>query len=267
MIYILFFGYVLLGFVVGVSSGLLGIGGGLILVPVLNFILEYLYPNNPHNMHVSITTSLAVIIFSTLMSAISYYRRGAIDFKLIRLLAPGMVLGSMIGIKLADLMPNELLSKVFGVFTLLFGIYFILKPSPKFKMSLILPPWVYAVIAIAVGILAGLLGIGGGIVLIPLLILAGIPMLQVTATSTACSFPTALAGTIMAMLVGAPMAGLPAYYIGYVNIYVAVVVGIASLFGAPLGVKLAHQLPVKIVKRLFACLLLIVAWQMIVDPS
>lgn len=267
MIYILFFTYIFLGFIAGISSGLLGIGGGLIMVPVLNVIFGYLYPNSPHNMHVAISTSLAVVIFSTLMSAISYYRRGATDFKLIRLFSPGMVLGAIIGVLLANEMSSTILSRVFGAFTGAFGVYFILKPSPKFQISITFPPFVYAIIAIGIGMLAGLLGIGGGIILIPLLLLAGMPMLQVTATSTACSFPTALAGTLVAMIIGAPMSGLPPYYIGYVNIYVAVVVGIASLFGAPLGVKLAHQLPVKIVKRLFACLLLIVAWQMIVDPG
>lgn len=264
MIYILLLSYIGLGFIAGLSSGLLGIGGGLIMVPVLSYIFSYLYPTNPHNMHVAITTSLAVVIFSTLMSAISYYRRGATDFKLIRLFAPGMVLGAIIGVLIANELSNVLLSRVFGAFSGIFGVYFLLKPSPKFQFSMKFPPAVYALIAIGIGMLAGLLGIGGGIILIPLLLLSGRSMLQVTAASTACSFPTALAGTLVAMIIGAPMSGLPSYYIGYVNIYIAAVVGIASLFGAPLGVKLAHELPVNFVKRLFACLLLVIAWQMMI---
>lgn len=253
--------YILLGLITGIFSGLLGLGGGVIIVPAL--VAMFTWQGMTQNiMHLAIGTSLAVMVWTTLMTAWSHNKRGAVNWLLLRWLLPGTILGAAIGVTIARSLSSQGLRHAFAVFTLLLGLKMILGANGQEKKERSLNRvWLF-LLALVAGILSGILGLGGGVILIPLLLWLGQPMVRASATSAACSFPTALTGALGAVITGWHMAGLPSMSWGYVYWPVAVMLGIASLFGAPIGVRLAHRLPVPTIKRIFGAMLFMVAWQM-----
>lgn len=257
--------YLITGFLAGIFSGLLGIGGGIIVVPALSILLSYQYPDNAHIMHIATSTSLMVVIFSTSMSAFSQYRRKAINLEVARMFIPGMALGILLGVLSASHLSSSILKIIFGLFTGLFALHLFRNKAANTSAKKTFHPLIQVLVAALVGFLAGLLGIGGGVIVIPVMLMQGLPIVQASATSSLCTLPTVVVGTIAAMLLGGQMPQLPGYYIGYVNVIVACLLGVASLFGAPIGVHFAHKLPVLILRRIFSFVLMIIALKMLGD--
>ncbi|ABI55387.1 sulfite exporter TauE/SafE family protein [Alkalilimnicola ehrlichii MLHE-1] len=250
--------YLAAGAVAGLLSGLFGIGGGVIIVPVLLALFALREVPASVIMHMAVGTSLATIVFTAISSVRSHWRRGGVLVPVFLRLAAGMCLGSVLGALIAGQMSGALLKAAFGVFLLALGLQLAFGrgprpgPRPATPSALILAP-----AGSAIGAVSSLLGIAGGAMTVPLLARLGIPMRQAVGTSAACGLPIALVGAAAFMATGFGHPDLPQRAIGYV--YWPAFLGIIamSLFTAPLGARLAHRLPQHILQRAFALLLIV----------
>lgn len=255
--------YLLCGAVAGFLSGLIGIGGGLVVVPLLNMIFR-LQGNIPPEliMHLAVGTSLSSILFTAVSSIRSHARRGGVLWKYVLGLAPAIVLGTLCAAWLASRMSTGGLRSFFVVFLLciatqmLFDFY----PHPRSTMP---GRSVLAAAGFTIGGVSSLVGLGGGSMSVPFLRWCGVEMRQAVGTSVAISWPIAIAGTIGFIIVGWSDPLLPAWSLGYVNIPATLGIACSSIFFAPLGAKLAHTLPVPTLRRFFAVFLYVTACEML----
>lgn len=260
MIYLLF---PLLGAVAGLLAGLFGIGGGLVMVPVLNFYFAGAGLGIPADsrMHFAIGTSLGVIIFTAVSSLRAHDRRGAVIWTAVRRLVPGVLAGGLLGALLADAMSNRLLQATFGLLVVVIALYIVLGYQPRAHRPL--PGWPGCIAAgICIGAVSALAGIGGGIMTVPFMLWCTTPMRSAVGTAAACTLPVALAGAIGFVLMGWGMAEVP-LATGYVFWPAVLGIAITSVLMAPIGARLAHTLPVARLRQAFALVLVIVGIRMI----
>jgi len=242
--------YPLIGAIAGLMSGLLGIGGGIIVVPALAFVFKLAGMPSGYIMHFAIGTSLAVMILTACSSIRAHHALHNILWSVWLRLMPGVVIGVVLGIFFASLLPTLILQRLFGLFLLVISIqiFLLLKPKPTRQ----LPRWrLMSFVGLLIGAKSGLLGVGGGAITIPFLTYCNVPMRKASGTSVACTLPIAIAGTIGAILVGGHAVPIP-YAIGYVYWPAFLAVSIVSVLVAPLGAKLAVHTNTKVLKRLFA---------------
>jgi uncharacterized membrane protein YfcA len=252
----------LLGAVAGLAAGLLGVGGGLIIVPVLSWLFYQQGVSGEVLMQLAVGTSLATIVATSISSAWAHYRHQAILLPVLFSLTPGILLGAMLGAYVADALPEIGLRRVFAIFELLVAVqmFFNLRPAAHWQ----LPGRIAMVLAgMAIGLLSAIVGIGGGTLTVPFLVACAVPVRNAIATSAACGFPIALAGSLGFIMAGWQQQGLPEYSLGYVYLPAFLGIIIISVLTAPLGAWLAHHLPVAVVKRLFALFLLAVGIRML----
>jgi uncharacterized membrane protein YfcA len=254
--------YLLLGAVAGFCAGLFGIGGGLVIVPVLAFLLQAQLPPGAPLMHLAVGTSLAAIIPTALSSLYAHHRRGAVAWPLVRRLAPGMVAGTAGGAVVADFIGNDALRAVFAVFLFAAALHLAIGAAPAGRRD---PPGRagMAVAGIVIGAVSALVGIGGGTLTTPFLAWCRVDLRRAIATSAACGLPIALTGTAAYLLAGLDESGLPAGSSGYIHWPAAAAIAAASIFTAPLGARLTHGMPVTRLRRLFALLLVGVSLQLL----
>lgn len=250
--------YLVTGVFSGLLAGLLGLGGGVLIVPALILVFGHLGFTPEWIAHLAVGTSLATIMGTGGASALAHHRRGAVRWDLVRRLAPGIVLGAWAGAALAGLLPQTWLQRLFGVFLLYVGARMLL---PRGEMPRIIAPgpWGLAMAGGGIGAISAIVGIGGGTLTVPYLVKTGLTMRQAVASSSACGLPIAMAGAIGFMVTGWGREGLPGMSTGFV--YWPAVLGIlvTSMPMAPLGARLAHSLPLPILTRVFGVLLLLVA--------
>jgi len=252
------------GAVAGVLAGLLGVGGGLVIVPMLVFCFTLQSFSPESIMHIALGTSMASIIFTSISSFMAHNRRGAVDWSIVRGVTLGILVGTYGGSVLAANLSSAFLKGFFVVF--LYYVSFQMFTGKKPKPSRTLPGKAGLFGAGSViGVVSSLVGIGGGTLSVPFMIWGNIPVHRAIGTSAAIGFPIAIAGSVGYIVNGLGTAGLPEYSLGYV--YFPALVGIVaiSMFTAPLGVRLAHSLPVDKLKRVFALLLFLVATRMLVS--
>ncbi|MDY6978494.1 MAG: sulfite exporter TauE/SafE family protein [Pseudomonadota bacterium] len=246
--------YLLLGMFAGVAAGLLGIGGGLIIVPVLVFIFQQQQFNGPVIVHLAVGTSLATIVLTSIASVRSHHQHGAVLWPVFARMAPAIVLGALLGSVIADGMPTRVLKWVFAIFELTVATQMILAYRPNPHRGL--PDWPGLSLAGGlIGAVSAIVGIGGGTMTVPFLVWCNVAMRKAVATAAACGLPIALAGATGFIVTGWNEPGLPAGSSGYV--YWPAFIGIvaSSVLFAPLGARLAHRLPAAQLKRIFALLL------------
>lgn len=253
--------YAGLGLVVGFVAGLLGVGGGLIIVPVLILLLHAQGFAAGIEPQVALGTSLASILFTSLSSVRAHHRRGAVEWPLVARIAPGILAGTLAGALLAARVPATLLKLFFVAFLFYAAVQMWLdfKPAPHRG----LPGRAGTNLAGGViGAVSSWVGIGGGTLSVPFMLWHNVPLHRAIATSAAIGFPIALAGAIGYVLGGWTNTNLPAGSLGFV--YVPALAGIVagSVLTAPLGAATAHRLPVRPLKRVFALLLLALALRM-----
>ncbi|MBO1927349.1 sulfite exporter TauE/SafE family protein [Thiomicrorhabdus sp. 6S2-11] len=253
--------YLVTGAFVGFAAGLLGIGGGLIIVPVLTTVFVY-FLDSSDIVHIAIGTSLATILITSLSSVRAHHQHDAVRWDAFKLLTLGVLAGAFIGGWISQYFASATLSKIFGVLELLIAINMLLsiKPNPSRQLPGLAGNTVAGLI---IGKLSSLVGIGGGTLTTPYLVWNNISMHQAIATSTAVSLPVALAGTIGYILAGMQAHDLPAYTTGYIYWPAFFGIILASIFTAPIGARLAHKLPVKLLKRGFGIFLLLLAAKML----
>jgi uncharacterized protein len=246
----------------GFAAGLLGIGGGMVLVPFITMIFTA-RGFAPHLVvHMAIATSLATILFTSMSSMRAHHRHGAVLWSVARLLAPGIVVGSWIGPWIGKQMDTATLSLCFGAFVAFSATRMLSDKRPEGARPL---PGMAGMLAAGgvIGMLSGLLGAGGGFVSIPFMTWRGVRIHNAVATSAALGFPIALAGTVANVFYGWNTPGLPAGALGFVWLPALAIIVVASMTVAPLGARLAHRLPVARLKRIFACILYALAAYML----
>ncbi|MBD3810660.1 MAG: sulfite exporter TauE/SafE family protein [Betaproteobacteria bacterium] len=258
----LFAAYGGLGLVVGFVAGLLGVGGGLIIVPVLIMLLHTHGQAVGMEPQLALGTSLATILFTSLSSVRAHHRRGAVEWPLVRRIAPGIVLGTLAGAALAARMPATVLKVFFVVFLFYAAVQMWLdfKPAPHRG----LPGRTGTSLAGGViGVVSSWVGIGGGTLSVPFMLWHNVPLHRAIATSAAIGFPIAFAGAVGYVLGGWTVSGLPAGSLGFVYLPALAGIVLGSVLTAPLGARTAHRLPVRPLKRVFALLLFTLALRMV----
>ncbi len=254
--------YLVLGAFAGVLAGLLGIGGGLVIVPMLNIAFELQNFPDVHIQHVALGTSLATIIFTSISSMRAHHKRGAINYAAFWRLTPGIVTGTYLGAWIASIMSTLFLKVLFGVFLYYVATQMLLGIKPQSSRELPGQAGTFGV-GNGIGIFSALVGIGGGTLTVPFLSWCNMTMHTAIATAAAVGLPIALAGTTGFVINGMGVEGIPGPHVGYV--YIPAFLGIiaTSMLTAPFGAKLAHSLPVDKLKRIFALLLYVVGTKML----
>lgn len=256
--------YLLLGAFAGLSAGLLGVGGGLIIVPALAALFAQQGFSGEILMHLALGTSLATIVVTSLSSVYAHHRHGAVLWPQFRQLAPGILLGAWLGGWLAGQMSSAQLKPVFALFELAVGIYMLSDHRTRSQRGL---PGSVAMGGVGggIGLISSLVGIGGGTLTVPYLHWHGAELRRAIATSAACGMPIAIAGSLSYIVNGWSHPQLPGHSLGFVHLPSLLAVVVSSVVFAPIGARLAHRLPVKTVKRLFALLLLLIAVRMLLS--
>ncbi|MEI6788661.1 MAG: sulfite exporter TauE/SafE family protein [bacterium] len=255
--------YCLLGGVAGVLAGLLGVGGGLIIVPVLVILFAKQSFLTSQIQHLAVGTSLASIVFTSLSSMRAHHQRAGVDWGMVWRLSPAIVVGALSGAWVASQISTRCLQWVFVVFIYGVAAQMFLNAAVPHSQAKARHGVLLSLISVLIGGVSSLVGVGGGSLLVPLLSWCNLPMRRAIGTSAAIGFFIASSGAAGSMMAGWGTGGLPKYSIGYV--YLPAVAGIAllSTLTAPLGARLAHRVPVPMLKRFFAVLLCVIGLKMI----
>lgn len=253
------------GAVSGVMAGLLGIGGGIIMVPAMVLAYQLLGYNPDVLMHVAVGTSLAVIIPTGLRSARSHDRRGAVDRSIVKLWGPWIVAASLLGGLMAGLYSAAALKIIFGVMALFIAANMALPIQRRLMESLAGIPMVNRVSAALIGYISALMGIGGGSLTVPTLAAFGTPIHTAVGTSAALGVILAIPAVIGFIVSGWSAVGTPPLSVGFINIPSLVLIGGFAALTAPLGVALAHRLDGRLLKIVFAIFLVLVGGRMLLQ--
>ena len=247
----------------GVLAGLLGVGGGIILVPAFYYIFPSLGYNPPQLMQICLATSLSTIIFTSMRSVASHHKKGAVEWDIVKFWAPGIVVGAIIGVFIATALRSGTLLAIFGCLALVIGLYMAVGKA-SWKISDSLPTGLKrTLISFSVGFLSTLMGIGGGSLGVPIMTLHGRPIHNAVATAASLGLIIALPSAILFLLTPIPVEDRPPFNVGYINIMAFFIIVCMTMLTAPIGVKLAHAMNPKPLKRVFAAFLILVALNML----
>ena len=255
-------GYLLLGLFVGLFAGMLGIGGGSMLVPLMVFMFSAQQFPEDRMLHLALGTSLATIVFTSLSTIRAHHKRSAVRWDIFRNAALGLVTGATLGAFLADRLNSRFLAIVFVTFVFYSAVQLTLDAKPKPTRQL--PGRVgMATGSGVIGVISSLVGAGGGVVTIPLMVMCNVPMRNAVGTSAALGLPIALAGAAGYIYTGLGQDNLPPLSLGYV--YLPALIGIVAgtFVTVPLGARLAHSMPVSRLKKIFAIILFVLAAKML----
>ena len=254
--------YLLMGLFVGFFAGLLGIGGGLILVTLMVYMFTVQGFPADRLLHLALGTSIASIVFTSISSLRAHHKHGAVRWDILRSAIPGLVLGTLFGTFVADQLKSKYLAIFFVIFVYYSAVQMFANVKPKPTRQL--PGKIgMTVVAIIVGIVSSLVGVGGGVMTIPLMSLCNVPMRQTIGTSAALGLPIAIAGTVGFVVTGLGKDHLPPLSVGYVYLPALVGIVIGTFVTVPWGAKAAHTLPVTTLKKIFAVILFILATKML----
>jgi uncharacterized membrane protein YfcA len=261
--------YLAVGALAGLLSGLFGIGGGIVVVPLLAWSFPHQGFAEERAMVMAVATSLATIVFTSLSAVRAHHRLGAMRWDWVWWLAPGLVIGTVLGALAGDWLPGRTLKFLYALFLLYVAAHlaFARTETGAHQEG---DRWRITGVGLAIGTLSAILGIGGGTLTVSWLARRGLPIRNAAAISSACGLPIALGGTAAYLWLGWERPDLPPFSYGY--IYLPALFGIAacSALTAPLGARLAHHLPARWMKRLFVALLALVAahfFQQSFDPA
>ena len=244
----------LLGVGTGFLAGMLGIGGGMLMVPFLTFILAAKGFPAAYTVKMAVATSLSTICFTSLSSVRAHHQRGAVLWPVVRLLAPGILLGSMLGAQLAVALPGKVLSVLFALFVSFSATQMFLDRKPKPARTL--PGgWGMFSVGSLIGVLSALVGAGGAFVSVPFMAWCNVKIHNAVGTSAALGFPIALAGTLGYIWAGLDMPQMPPGSVGYLYLPGLAIIATASVIFAPLGARVAHGMDTKPLKKVFATML------------
>ncbi|TQE98181.1 MAG: sulfite exporter TauE/SafE family protein [Spiribacter salinus] len=249
----------------GILAGLLGVGGGIIIVPTLYFALSLTGMDSGQVMQLSVGTSLATIIFTSLSSSLGHYRRGAIDFDLLKLWGPSILVGVLIGGVLGGIVSGLTLIAVFASVALLVALDMILRGGGEIDAPRLFSKPVWAIFGLVAGAISAMMGIGGGTVCVPLLNFLGYEIRRAVGTSAAIGIIIGVPGAIVYVLTGLGQEGLPPLSLGYVNLAAASIIISLTVLFARVGVAIAHKIPRRALRLTFGLFLLLTSIRMFFD--
>lgn len=254
--------YLALGATAGFLAGLFGVGGGTVLVPVLLFLFDAQHFPAEHQMHLALGTSMAVILFTSLASLRKHHQHGAVNWRVVRGLTPGILLGTALGTLLAASIPTRGLGMFFALFVYFAAAQILFDVRPHASRQL---PGTAGMTLTGVftGWLSSLVSIGGGTVVTPFLLWCNVPLRNAIGTSAAIGFPVAVGGTLGYIATGLSNHMLPQPSLGFVYLPALLWVAAASVVTAPLGAMAAHRMEVGLLRKLFAVLLIALATRML----
>jgi len=246
--------YLLTGTAVGFLAGLLGIGGGMVMVPALVFIFTAKGFPAEHMMHLALATAITTIVFTSIASVRAHHRHGAVDWQIARAMSPGIVAGSFAAALLAGLVPTRPLAVFFTGFMFFAATQMLFQRTPKSTRALPGPAGVFFAGAV-IGGFSSLLAAGGAFLSIPFLAWCNVPLRRAIGTAAANGFPIALAGSAGYILQGLRIEGLPGSSLGFVYLPALTLIVATSMLAAPWGARLAHRLPITRLRTVFALML------------
>ena len=248
--------YLAIGAISGFAAGLFGVGGGLIIVPILYVVFSQMGYDPSVIMHMALGTSLATIMITSISSVMAHHKKGAVMWPVFKNLAPGLVIGSFAGAGIAGLMSGANLQLVIGVFAVWVAYRMFSTANSVIDQSKQLPSKPLQMLAGGgIGVASAIFGIGGGSLTVPYLNKHGVVMQKAVATSAACGLPIAVAGALGFIFFGAKAQHHIENAIGFVHIYAFIGISIMSFITAKVGAKVAHALSPAMLKKCFACLL------------
>ena len=252
----------ILGAFSGLLAGLFGIGGGLIIVPILVSLFSIQQIMIPEQQIIfAIATSLATIIFTASSSVLAHHRQGNVLWTKVARLTPGIIIGAALGAIIADKISADHLRFIFITYLTYVAFKMALQRKPRESTVKNIKSLDYAAGG-GIGLLSSILGIGGGTLTVPFLVACQIPMKNAVAISSACGLPIACAATASYIILGLQQPQLPAWSLGYIYLPAFSGIVICSVLTAPLGAKLANKLPATKLKRYFSIMLFIMAAKM-----
>lgn len=254
--------YIGLGLFTGFSAGMLGIGGGLVMVPTLTMIFSAQtgFPAN-EALHTALGTSMATILFTSLSSLRTHHQHGAVLWRIVFQIAPGILFGTLLGTLFASRIPAKPLAVFFTIFVCFVALQMSLNLKPKAAREL---PGALGVFGVGTGIgaISALVAVGGGALTVPFLTWCNVQVQRAIGTSAAVGFPIAIGGTLGYIYNGWSHT-LPPGCLGYVFLPALFWMVPFSMLAAPLGARTTHRLPVGTLKRIFAGLLIVLAGRML----
>lgn len=254
--------YLLLGALAGLFGGMFGIGGGTLLVPVLFLLFEKQGFHLTHLLHLALGTSMSVILFTALSSMWKHHQHHAVNWSVVRQITPGILLGTLLGALFATSIAPQSLAIFFAGFVLLAALQILLNIRPQATRQL--PNMAgMTLTGVFTGWLSSLVSIGGGTIIVPFLLWCNVPVRNAIGTSAAIGFPVAMGGTIGYIVTGLSVHNLPPSSLGFVYWPALIWVALTSVFTAPLGAKITHQIEIALLRKLFAILLMVLAGKML----
>jgi uncharacterized membrane protein YfcA len=254
--------YPAIGAVVGFLAGLLGIGGGAVMVPMLLWVFAANGFAEEKMMHLALATAMATIVFTSVSSVRAHARRGGVDWRAVAGMLPGIVAGSVAGALIASGQKSRPLAMFFGVFMLYAASNMLIEVKPKPTRTLPGRAGLFAAGGV-IGAFSSLLAAGGAFLTVPFLAWCNVPLARAIGTAAAVGFPLAVAATIGYVIGGLGAEGLPPWTLGYVYLPALALVASTSILTAPLGARVTHRLPVRQLRTVFALMLYAIAARML----
>jgi uncharacterized protein len=254
--------YLCIGCLAGFLSGMLGIGGGIIVVPGLAFVFQHTFGSHLMLLFAS-GSSLMVMIATSASSIVSHHKFNGVDWHILPLLVPGIVLGVICGAMLANFIDVYWVKKFFGIFIILIVLRIFLLKKITSKTHLPRNPWRFLITYI-IGLKSGLFGVGGGSIIIPFLTYCGVPMRKASGLSISCTLPIAITGSISFIILGLKQHVNIVHATGYVYWPAVICVALGSVVSAPLGTKLASHINIEMLKKIFGVVLLITGLKLLI---
>lgn len=254
--------YLALGIFIGFFAGLFGIGGGLVLVPVLSFLFEAQHPGGAYNLHLALGTSMASILYTATSSAYAHHAHGAVNMRIVRDITPGLLFGTLLGALFASRVSQFYLAIFFALYVYFAATQMLVGFKPTASRQL---PGRAVLIAVGIGIgaVSSLVSIGGGTLSVPYMLWHNIPFKQAIGTSAALGFPIALGGTLGYIATGLTQHDLPGGTLGFIYLPALIMLAAGGMATTRLGAQTAHRLPLKPLRYAYAVLLFVLATKML----
>ena len=251
-----------MGAIIGFLAGLLGLGGGMTMVPLLTFAFAHMGFATEHIVHLAVATATATILFTSIASTREHHRHGAVVWPVVTGMAPGIVAGSLAGPLIVGGMSTTVLATFFGLFVAAAATQILLDRKPKPTREL---PGRAGLIAVGggIGLISSMVGAGGAFLTVPFMAACNVSLRKCVATSAALGLPVAIAGTIGFAIAGYHASNLPPLSVGYVYMPALLAIAAGSVACAPIGARAAHRWPVKTLRRGFAFMLYALAAYML----
>lgn len=255
--------YAAVGAFVGFLAGLLGIGGGMTLVPILSAIFAAQQLTPDHTVHLALGTAMASIVFTSSASVREHHRHSAVDWTVVKRMVPGMLMGALVSTIATGWIPQRTLALAFATIVFAGATQLLVNRKPSAHATMPGPLPVFGV-GTAIGIISGLVSAGGTFLTVPFMLYCGVRMHTAIGTGAAIGIPVAVIGTIGYIVSGWRVEALPSWAVGFVYLPALALLVAGSIVTAPIGARVAHKLPVLTLRRVFACLLYVLATKMVV---